>query len=264
MTLYRQPHQSQYQPGASAITRSAGCTWTTGANGIGAISGGRKRPTPDEIKALLRRDEETSPATPGWSLTDLVRAMARYGVTLTDRSGDGWDAVIGALEAGRYVVLQGDSDQFGNATCSGSFDGDHAIGVLPLSKTVSGARYWWINDPICPEGRWERSAVLKRYAVKLSSSIRFAVFAQPVPSLPWHVEVPAGQTFLLYSVDDGVITGQPKRIISAGWLDRCSPPRYVAWPGHRARRLVRVTDCTHNGRHRGYWLNARRATEETQ
>jgi hypothetical protein len=192
MTFYVQPHRSQYEAGASTITRRSGCTWTSGVNGIAAVSGGRYQPTPDQLHDLLRSSDEQFPATPGWSLKDLVRATARYGVTLTEHTGEGWYAVLTALATDHYVVLQGDSDQFGNATCSGSFDGDHAIGVHPWSKVVDGERWRWIDDPICPTGRWEREAVLGRYAAKFWSAIRFAVFFQPVPQVRVAEPAPGG------------------------------------------------------------------------
>lgn len=179
--FYIQPHQSQYQAGVTTVTRRAGCTWTSLANGIGAITGGHSRPTPDEIHAVLPNSAETNPAFPGWSMPDADHAMDRYGVGFVDRSGDGWDAFIEALLDDHYGVLQGDSDQFGDATCSGSYDGPHAIGVSPNHRTINGEREWWIDDPICPTGRWEKESVLKRYAVKFYSSILFGIFTQKVP-----------------------------------------------------------------------------------
>lgn len=184
--LYVQPHQSQYGVGASTITRRAGCTWASLSNGIGAVSGGRYQPSPDAIHALVPNAEETSPSTPGWSIPDAVLAAARFGVTLEDRSGAGWNGALGVLAAlgtGHYIVLQGDSDQFGDGSCSGAFDGDHAIGVHPKTKTDPGGRWWWVNDPICTTGRWELESVLQRYAVKFAASIRFGVFTQRVPNV---------------------------------------------------------------------------------
>ena len=184
MTLYLQPHQSQYQDGASAVTRHSGCTWTSGANGIAATTGGAKRPTPDQVHALLPNAEETNPGTPGWSIPDLVKALAKYGVPVEDRTGGGWTAVVEA-HAAHYIVLQGVSAVFAGTTCSGAFDGDHAIGVHPRSKVdPAGDVWWWIDDPICTTGRWEREDVLRKYAEALWSSIRFAAFTGVVPAVP--------------------------------------------------------------------------------
>ena len=183
MILYLQPHLSQYRPGASQATRSSGCTWTSGANGIAAVTGGAQRPKPDAIHALVAKNEETDPLKPGWSMGDLELAMHRFGVGFHNRSGQGWNAVVEAHESGHYIALQGDSDQFGNETCSGAFDGPHCIGVHPKSKAEGAVRWWWIDDPICRTARWERQDVLKRYATKLGTSVFFGVFTQVVPAV---------------------------------------------------------------------------------
>lgn len=181
MTLYLNPHRSQYAPTASARTLQSGCTWASGANGADASTGGAIAPLPDAVLAKVAANEETSPATPGWSLQDLALAMSRLGVGFVIRSGTGWLALEKALDVYKqYVVLQGDSDQFANATCSGAFDGDHAIGVHP-QRDAAGRQL--INDPICPTGRWETRAVLRAYAEKLSPTVRFGVFSSPVPAI---------------------------------------------------------------------------------
>ena len=171
---YVAPHRSQYAPTESAVTHKAGCTWTSGANGANTANG--KALDGDAVHAKVANSEESNPALPGWSLQDLDLAMARLGVPFAVGQG-GWAGVRAARAKGQYVVLQGDSDQFGNATCSGAYDGNHAIGVHPAND---GMR-WRINDPICPAARWEDEAVLKRYAVKLDPDILFGVFTTPVP-----------------------------------------------------------------------------------
>ena len=179
MTLYQPRHESQYAPGCSPMTRRSGCTWTSGATGADAASGGHKDRTPDYVHGLVKLSEETNPGTPGWSLPDLALAMKRLGVPFEVRSGRGWAKVVEAHNAGLYIVLQGDSDQFGNHTCSGAFNGDHAIGIRP--GTYSGR--WAIDDPICPDMRTETPAVLERYAEKLWSTVFFGVFSTPVPQV---------------------------------------------------------------------------------
>lgn len=181
--LYVQPHLSQYGYDRSVRTRKSGCVWTSGANGVAAMSGGHYRPTPDDILGLLRPSEETNPLTPGWTLDDLHKALSRYGVLGFDiRSGTGRDGVLHELAQDRYIVIQGDSDQFPSG-CSGTFDGDHCIGWHPNHRWVSGHRQWWIDDPICPEGRWEYEWVLWRYAEKFDPRIHFASFRTPVPAI---------------------------------------------------------------------------------
>lgn len=178
--IYRNPHRSQYDPGQSTRTRRQGCTWTTGANGANASTGGAKDRTADGILELVRPEQETSPQTPGWSLADLALAMQRLGVPFAVRSGAGWAAVIEALDDRLYVALQGDSDVFSNATCSGDFDGDHCIGLHPDRDAEGRQR---LDDPICPGARYGNRSVLRDYAQKYNAKVSFGVFLRPVPEL---------------------------------------------------------------------------------
>lgn len=175
-------HNSQYDPGCSAFTRQNGCTWTTVSNGIAATTGGAHEPSPDYIHSLLPRSQETDPNSAGWSIPDAIHAASRYGMTVTDLSGKGWAEVVRYLDEGHYIILQGDSDQFGNNTCSGTFDGAHCIGTYPKARLYGGYHQHWIDDPICPEGRWEYDYVIRRYASKLNANMRAAAFASRVPS----------------------------------------------------------------------------------
>ena len=172
---YRQRHVSQYD--GSRYER-ANCTPTSVANGVAASTGGRKRPTGASMRALIARSEEYNPRTPGWALEDLDRACAKLGVGFEIHSGEGWAALERYRRLGHYIVLQGDSDRFGDSTCSGAFDGDHCIGVHP-NTDVNGM--WRIDDPICKTFRVERETVLRAYAAKLSTTIRFGVFTTKVP-----------------------------------------------------------------------------------
>lgn len=198
---YTGPHQSQLASGQSALTHSAGCTWTAGANGIDDTSGGKKKPTPDRLHGFLAKSLETSPGTPGWSLPDLERATYKYalaagmpGLMCVNRTNAGflgaygWAGMKKAWANGRYVVIQGDSDRFGNNTCSGKFDGDHCIGVSPRTRIAAdGRRQRLINDGICPTARWEYEAIILSYAKKLAdrsgTPLRWACFKQAVPKV---------------------------------------------------------------------------------
>lgn len=175
--MYRNAHVSMYGPGRSARTRKQGCTWTSGANGVDAATGGLRTISPDAVLAKVKPSEETNPATPGWSMVDLALAMTRLGVPFAIRTNQGWDAVEQALDDRLYVVLQGDSDQFSNDTCSGVFDGTHAIGVHPERDGDTHP----INDPVCSHARRETRAVLRKYATKFNPKISFGVFLTPVP-----------------------------------------------------------------------------------
>lgn len=198
---YTGPHQSQYGAGQSQLTRSAGCTWTAGANGVDDTSGGKRKPTPDRLHSELPKSLETNPGTPGWSLPDLERATYNFAKQVGDMTlvcvnrttigflqAYGWAGIKKAWANGRYVVIQGDSDRFGNNTCSGKFDGDHAIGVSPKTRLASdGRRQHWINDGICPNGRWEYDAIILSYAKKLAdrsgTPLRWGCFKRAVPKV---------------------------------------------------------------------------------
>jgi len=218
VTYYSPRHEYQLSPVNTPLTRHSGCTWTSGAVGADAVTGGAKDRSPDYIHTLVKRDEETNPKLPGWSLGDLRLAMQRLGVLFDVRIGQGWGNLVNVHDAGHYVVLQGDSDQFGNNTCSGAFDGDHCIGIRP----GGASRSWLIDDPICTQARYESPTTLLRYARKLDRGIRFGVFTTKVPSLPagdWQAPIhprpgdPDGmQPFLVYRVQDH--DDRPLRIVA--------------------------------------------------
>lgn len=270
MSYYIATHWSQYADGQSAATRRFGCTWTTVANGIAAVSGGTHRPTPDTIHALVPSGQETNPQTPGWSIADAVKAMHRYGFgSLDDRTGAGWAQVIDALNEGQYVLLQGDSDRFGNATCSGDFDGDHCIGISPNRRTVDTHREWYINDPICPGGRWERESVLRDYAEKLWAGIRFGAFSPAVPSYAWRWQ---GHPPLIVFFDVDAAAGTWTRRRQVGTKGtrqyQCSPPgSFKHDPPAGAdfvgrKSLVQLRQLVKGGKgaYTGRWVNADHAT----
>ena len=234
MTLYRPPHASQFDGTAKA---GQNCTPTSGANGANASSGGIVHLTGGQVRSELRVSEEVNPATPGWHLKDLDLAMSRIGVPFSIRTGSGWSGVTSALNAGLYVALQGDSDQFGNSTCSGVFDGDHCIGVHP---DRSGTRRW-IDDPICKSGRWEEEAVLKRYAQKLWPDIRFGVFTSPVPE-QWPYSIgtrPSDATMWVETDELARIwrqTGLIRKVLRPIEADDPGEFTFTAWAGTNTTR----------------------------
>lgn len=180
MGFYTGVHWCQFDE--SDFTASYGCTWTAVANGIGNTTGGSKKPSPDYIHSLLPRSSETNPNTPGWSIPDAVHAASRYGMSMTDRSNDGWSALIDDLDNGHYCVVQGRSSAFSDGTCSGKFNGPHAIGVSPKTRVYNGHRQHWIDDGICQSGRWEYDYIIRRFAEAIAPKIWFARFNSRVPS----------------------------------------------------------------------------------
>jgi hypothetical protein len=173
--FYLQPHVTQFD---GSIYANENCVPASGANGANAQSGGAYRLTGAAVRRKVARYQETDPGTAGWSLADLDLAMARIGVGFSNRSQEGW-ASVRLLHKTHYLVMQGDSDQFSNHTCSGAYNGGHCIGIHP---GTSGTK-WWINDPICKVGRWEQEEVIRRYAAKIDARIRFGVFTHSVPML---------------------------------------------------------------------------------
>ena len=219
-------------------------SWTTGANGIATVTGNTRTPSPDYIHGLVKRWEETDPSTPGWSVQDLDLAVTRFGQPFTDRTHSGWAALLEALNTQHYVALQGDSDRFGNSTCSGAFNGNHMIGINPLRRVVDRIAFRWINDPICPTGRWERESVIHAYGAKLDPNLRFGYFNTRVPSVGdgewvWRFDPPGRDDFATFHVVNGVIAGSPNRITTAATaLYHASAPRTYPWPGHESQSLV--------------------------
>lgn len=178
MKRYEGTHHYQYAAGNSARTRSSGCTWISGAVGADYATGGKTDPSPDRVLSMVKVSEETSPQTPGWSLADLARAMQRLGVPFAVRAGQGWAGVRAARKANLAIVLQGDSDRFPNSSCSGDFDGDHAI-LLPPDTAPDGR--WAYHDSICREKEYTSEATLRAYAEKFAPGVAFGVFTTPVP-----------------------------------------------------------------------------------
>lgn len=174
------PHKSQFD---GSYYQGSNCTPTSAANGINAASGGKYQPTGAKIRSLVARREEVQPSTPGWAIQDVDLAMTRHfpSFRFDVRSGRGWDDVVRDHKSGLYLIAQGDSDRFSNSTCSGKFDGNHCIGVSPITKQQGGDEWWWIDDPICPIGRWERRKVIFEYMSKLASTMRYGMFLKPVP-----------------------------------------------------------------------------------
>lgn len=174
-------HFDQYD--WSPTTARYGCTWTTGATGIATVTRNASAATPDTVHSHLATSEQTDPSNPGWSLADLGKALGRMGVGFEDRSGRGWPGVENALADGLYVVLQGVSAKFPAGTCSAAFKGPHAVGVNPDARLAGTARVpqQWLDDPICPDGRWEDDDVLRRFAQAFRASVNFGVLTTPVP-----------------------------------------------------------------------------------
>jgi len=242
------PHRSQYAATESHVTHTSGCTWTSGANGANNANG--KSLDGDAVHAKVANSEETNPDLPGWSLQDLDLAMSRLAVPFGLGQG-GWAGVRSARAGGLYVVLQGDSDVFGNATCSGAFDGNHAIGVHPAND---GLR-WWINDPICPTGRWEDESMLHKYAAKLNAGILYGVFTTKVSRAVarYTLRVAKGATIRIYTLGTG---GCIKSWVNEPWTGGASSAQATK-PVHRVTCKAgsgAMTTVVKSGKYQGHCI----------
>lgn len=206
ITLYQGTHRTQFDGSPKA---NENCTPTSGANGIRASTGGRLDKSGAQVRTYVRQDEETSPGTPGWSLTDLKLACSRIGAPFTI-GHEGWAGVLRALGNRQFVVLQGDSEEFPNGTCSGVFDGDHAVGIHP--DLVPDNANLLLADPICRQRRWESATTLRRYAANFRDSISYGYFLSPVPIIRSPVAVTNGWVrvngaWWMYDVNGNPATG---------------------------------------------------------
>lgn len=151
----------------SELTAQEGCVWTSLTNAIANAAG--KVFSPDYVHSQVHKSEEVNPNTPGWHLDDARKAAARLGFSLVNKTNDpafgSFAAMRQASDNGYMVLLQGDSDQFSDDTCSGVFNGLHCIAIHP-ERNEKG----WplVYDPICKRFRYESWTTLKRYADKLS------------------------------------------------------------------------------------------------
>lgn len=174
MTFYQGVHRSQFDGSTWAASN---CLPASVANGLRSTTAGKVDLSGAQVRATVARSEETNPITPGWSLEDAVRGVSRIpgAPALVIRSGSFAD-MEARRRAGYFIVCFGDSDRFPDGTCSGTFDGDHAVGLHPNGAIVLG-------DPICAAWRTETPAIIRAYAEKLAGGplLIWAEFVVPVP-----------------------------------------------------------------------------------
>jgi hypothetical protein len=113
--------------------------------------------------------------TGGTDLWDVAEAWAYHGQMLDIRSGDGWAAAKADHDDGRALLLTGEGDVPGSA----SFDGAHAICVLP--EVHSDGR-WLIADPLSTGPEWVTASALQTWAERLQGSINYARTAAHPPA----------------------------------------------------------------------------------
>ncbi len=171
------PHVSQFD---GSVYASSNCTPASVANGINAVTGGRVKRTGAQIRRLVPRSEETNPTLPGWSLEDAKLALSRLypPMPLTIRTGRGWSALMNDLDAGNYLLVQGDEDVF-KTGCASTFDGPHCIGLHPAIEGIKA----YNNNPLCPTGGFVDLSLVRAYAMKLNPTIFYASMGE-VPREP--------------------------------------------------------------------------------
>jgi hypothetical protein len=114
----------------------------------------------------------------GTDLWDVEKAWAYYAADLEIRSGAGWAAARADHDQGRALLLTGE----GNVPGSATFDGAHAICVLP--EVHSDGR-WLMADPLCTGPEWVSESALRAWAERLQASINWArTAAHPPASSP--------------------------------------------------------------------------------
>lgn len=161
-------HRTQFDGSTYA---NENCAPTSAANGARVATAGRVDLTGARVRALLPRDEEENPNTPGWTLRDIDNAMAKINVPYTVSSG--WQYVESAHRSGFAITMPGISNVF-TAGCSGAFDGPHHLVIYPESH--SDRLRWMIGDPICEKARWESIALIRRYSTAYDSRNQFGYF----------------------------------------------------------------------------------------
>jgi hypothetical protein len=178
---YLNRHRSQYDAGASTTT-PLGLHVDRGRERrrcrVGRPRRSDARPGPRPRRARARRRTRDARLVDH----DAVLAAQRLGVPLENRSGRGWAAVVApgtpgcTCPPGRQRPVR--RTRPARATSTATTHRRH-----PAFRIVDGRRQRWINDSICPTGRWEFESVLRAYAVKYSATVKFGVFTTPVPKV---------------------------------------------------------------------------------
>jgi hypothetical protein len=115
------------------------------------------------------------PNSPGLNLKQMVAVSKQLRVPMINMIGGGWSVLIFHLDAGRYIVLNGDYDQMGVFSEQPSFIGDHSILVVRRYTHGKYAGYMLIHDPLAKSWRRVLTTTIHRYAEKFNPNISFAV-----------------------------------------------------------------------------------------
>lgn len=184
-SAYRPAHRMQNpdvdprEPGGSEPSAAghdhgwSNCTMAAGAMTLDYHTQGRV--------AVWGGDLRHAPSQPdndgGTDLWDVQKAWGDYGEHLDIRSGSGWDALERDLEDGRAILLTGTGDVPGSAT----FDGGHAIAVLP-ERHADGRVLQ--ADPLCTGPEWVELGALRTWAERYDPGVNYARTAAHLAAPP--------------------------------------------------------------------------------
>jgi len=150
--IYRAPHRRQLV--ASDPYGRYNCTAYAAARAIDAATVGGLKVDGVTIRALSN-EPVPNPSSPGLNIPQVVAVSRKLRVPLYDRSGDGWDAVVGFLDLigpGRRVLAQIDHDAWAEkCQATGSFL--HAL-TLDALRRKDGRLQILGSDPLCSALRW--------------------------------------------------------------------------------------------------------------
>ena len=164
--IYKPRFQYQLAPG-SAPTGGYDCTAYSAAMSIDRATMGGVVVTGRQVR-LASDEPYPDPHSPGLNLRQVEAVANRWHVELDNRTGAPWSAVIGMLQNGRGVILQGDADQLPlQYNGQVGFKGDHAVYI----NHVSGDGDLYLMNPLVKAGAIEcPQQYLRAYAEKLAKS----------------------------------------------------------------------------------------------
>lgn len=177
--VYRPRFQSQFEP--RTYTSRWDCTPASAAIAADRATLGGVLVTHATVRAASNEPNPRPDApSPGLNLPQVIDVLAEWHIPLIDRTGRGWYAVLTALREGRGAIVQGDYDQLGIYKCDPDFDDPHAMFFNNLD--TPGNRIL-VYDPICEKYRYVPVETCRKYAEKLTASVRFAV-TRITPTIP--------------------------------------------------------------------------------
>lgn len=246
------------------------CTLESGAMALDAHTGGKISVWGGQLVPYCGKSSYQIQQG-GTNLYNVQAAWKHWGQTFTVRNGNRWADLNADLNAGRWVIGQGDYDQFSLGTrCQDSFLGNHAILIGP-KKTTDGTKQI-TGDPLCNDFRYISRGELKNYLEDfgrqvyrkagiywngqilygVTRSIYSTTTATPTTKyiVSVHPDPPAkSKDFFVYEVSNGVITGRVEAH-TGGFTYNAVGDYHLYWPAQkRSIYLVKFTDGGRKGQY---------------